>query len=155
MSRIIQVVRVALGLVVLVAGLSKLAPPERRFLFEMAISAYGLLDPEKVVWAAWVVPILEIALGTLLLVGWRAAGVGGVVTAMLLTFLVLQTLAYMHGIQTYCGCFGFGERVSQWTLARDGAALAAALLVSVGAWRGAHMLAVPLDGPPLRTGGRA
>lgn len=135
MRHVIPVLRGLLGLILLVAGLTKLLPPDHRLLFEMAVSAHRMLSPEMVIWAGWGIPLLEIALGVLLLTGVWPRLAGTVSFLLLGLFFGVMMSAFMRGIQAYCGCFGFGEQISQWTLVRDGAFLAVALIVTVAAWR--------------------
>ncbi len=127
-----------LGLVFLVAGLTKLFPPDHRLLFEMAVSAHRMLPPEAVIWAGWLIPLGEIALGLLLVAGWRTRATSGLATCVLGIFVGVMTAAYFRGIQADCGCFGFGEPISRFTLVRDGVLLGLALTITLMAWRQAR-----------------
>lgn len=135
MWRPIPLLRGLLGLIFLIAGVTKLVPPDHRLLFEMAVSAHGLLSPEMVIWAGWGIPLFEIVLGVLLLGGIWPRFAGTASFLLLGLFFGVMMSAYLRGIQAYCGCFGFGEQISQWTLVRDGALVALALIVTVAAWR--------------------
>lgn len=135
MTNTVRALRIFLGLLFLVAGLTKLVPPDHRLLFEMAVSAHGLLPPAAVVWVAWLLPLFEIVLGALLVAGWRPRLTGPVAVVLLSGFLSVMFTAYFTGVQADCGCFGFGEPISRWTLARTGAIWLAAVVVSVYAWR--------------------
>ncbi|HEU4454565.1 MAG TPA: MauE/DoxX family redox-associated membrane protein [Longimicrobium sp.] len=135
MSKPLSVLRIFLGLLFVIAGLTKLLPPDHRYLFEMAVSAHGLLPPAAVVWVAWLLPLFEIVLGAALVAGWRPRLAAPAAAVLLFGFLGLMFTAYFTGVQADCGCFGFGEPIGRWTLARTGALLLVAIVVSVGAWR--------------------
>src|SRR6185437_2969978 len=95
--------RVALGLVFLLAGVSK-ALDMRAFAGE--ISAYQIVPAALVQPMAIALPLLEILLGVYLLVGlmqrWAAAAAG----ALLLIFIAAMAWALARGLALDCGCFG-------------------------------------------------
>lgn len=127
--------RIALGVVFIYAGFTKLYPPEHQFLFEMAVSTYQLLPVWAVIVVARTLPWLEIALGVLLLAGWRLRYVAVFTGALVGVFTAAMAITYARGIEANCGCFGFGERISPFTLARDSVMLLMAVFLSVSAWR--------------------
>jgi len=87
--------------------------------FAAAIAGYKLVPDSLIFPLATYLPWLEIALGALLLVGWkiRYAALGA--AALLLAFSVILTVTYARGIDADCGCFGFGQKISPLTIARD------------------------------------
>lgn len=127
-------VRFALAAVWLVSGGMKLGDPIQA---AVAVDAYQVLPGALVTVVAAVLPMLELALGGLLL-----AGVGtrltAVVSAVLLAGFVAGLLqAWARGLSIDCGCFGGGgpvppgEEQYPLTLLRDLGFLALALWLSV------------------------
>ena len=162
MSRLVHALArplsIGLGALFVLAGITKLVPPDHRYLFEMAVSAYRFLPPTAVVWAGWAIPLLEIALGVLLVLGWRTRWTGLAAVVTLSAFLSLMFTAFFTGIESYCGCFGFGEPIGRWTLTRDTLLFAVALLVTLAAWLPARRAAAAPaagDAVPAEAVGRA
>jgi uncharacterized membrane protein YphA (DoxX/SURF4 family) len=98
-------VRLGLAAVWIAAGASKvsdLAASGR------AVNAYQVMPYEvaKVVGAA--LPLVEIALGLLLLAGVATRLVAGVSAALLLVFIAGIASAWARGLAIDCGCFGGG-----------------------------------------------
>ena len=54
---------------------------------------------------------------------------------LLLAFMVVLVRSFALGMQIDCGCFGSGDPLSAYTLARDGTLLAASLLLTLLAFR--------------------
>ncbi len=95
--------------------------------FTVAISGYKLV-PERFVWpVATYFPWFEIGLGLLLLSGWKLRYSSLVAAGLMVFFIVLLSITLFRGIETNCGCFGFGEQISLKTIARDGSFLIPAL----------------------------
>ncbi|GAB3599702.1 DoxX family membrane protein [Angustibacter peucedani] len=101
--------RLVLGGVLVVAGALKLPDPA---VSVRAVRAYQLL-PEGVVPAVGHgLPLLEIAVGALLLLGFAtrfAAVVGGL---LMVAFIIGIVSAGVRGLTIDCGCFGGGGQVS-------------------------------------------
>jgi uncharacterized membrane protein YphA (DoxX/SURF4 family) len=74
-------------------------------------------------------PWVEIALGVLLLAGWKIRYVALGAAALLVSFTVILTVTYLRGIDADCGCFGFGQKISPLTIARDTLILIPALVL--------------------------
>jgi uncharacterized membrane protein YphA (DoxX/SURF4 family) len=115
--------RVVVGGVWLVAGLLKLPDPAASV---RAVRAYQLLPEAAVTPVGYLLPLLEVALGLLLLVGLltRAAGVASAV--LLLAFVFGIAAAWARGLEIECGCFGGDGGASAgaaekypWEIARD------------------------------------
>jgi uncharacterized membrane protein YphA (DoxX/SURF4 family) len=115
--------RVLVGGVWLVAGLLKLPDPSENV---RAVRAYDLLPESLVPLVGHALPVLEILVGSCLLLGLltRAAGVLSVL--LLAAFVVGIASAWARGLSIECGCFGGGAGPSQnaqaaypWDIARD------------------------------------
>lgn len=127
--------RLGLGGLFIYAGLSKgLYPFESPFLFEVAVSSYQILPVQGVIVVAHVLPWLEVALGLLLLVGWKLRYFATFAALLLLAFIAAMTITYARGIEADCGCFGLGEPISPFTLARDAVVLVMAVFLAACAW---------------------
>lgn len=100
--------RAVLGVVWLVAGGLKLPDPAAA---ERAVRAYQLLPEPVVAPVAFGLPVLEIAIGVLLLLGVfvRAAAVASAV--LLGVFVAAVASAWARGLTIDCGCFGGGGQV--------------------------------------------
>ncbi|MFQ5817480.1 MAG: MauE/DoxX family redox-associated membrane protein [Terriglobia bacterium] len=135
--------RLVLAAIFLYAGFTKgLYPFEEPFLFAIAVSSYQLLPEWAVIFVSRALPWLEIALGLVLLVGWKLRYVAAFTALLLTAFMVAMGITYARGIEADCGCFGFGEPISPLTLARDSLFLGLAFYLAVSAWRA----------PSVRTG---
>jgi uncharacterized membrane protein YphA (DoxX/SURF4 family) len=97
--------------------------------FSAAIAGYKLVPDSLVLPLATYLPWLEIALGALLMVGWKIRYVAAGAAALLLTFTTILTVTYLRGIEADCGCFGFGDRITPRTIARDLAILLPAVFL--------------------------
>jgi hypothetical protein len=53
-----------------------------------------------------------------------------VVAGLLVAFIAFVAQALLRGIDLRCGCFGGDEPASWWTVARDAAMLAAAIVMT-------------------------
>jgi uncharacterized membrane protein YphA (DoxX/SURF4 family) len=99
--------------------------------FAVAITGYKLVPERFVLPVATYLPWVEIVLGLVLLSGWKIRYVSVGAAGLLLFFIVILTITYLRGIQADCGCFGFGERISPKTMARDSLFLIPALYLAV------------------------
>lgn len=120
--------RVLLGAVLLAAGLSKIFDLDFTI---RSVRAYQAL-PEAIVPAfALALPLVELALGAMLLLGVRVRQMAATATVLMLVYTLALAQAWARGLRIDCGCFGAGS----WSgypqeIARDlGLALAAAFLV--------------------------
>lgn len=104
--------RLGLAGVWLVAGGLKVTEPQQAL---AAVAAYEILPPALVPIVGFGLPLLEIALGLLLLVGLlsRAAAVLSIV--LLLVFMAGVASAWARGLSIDCGCFGGGGDVAPGT----------------------------------------
>lgn len=146
---IIWIGRLILGGIFVYAGFSKLLMPNTnlwpmfvlKFSISMNIStfaqqveSYKLISPEASQWVAHTLPFVEIALGALLLIGWRLRIWATAITAIMVGFLTIVTRAYLLHMDINCGCFGTPEKLTGMTIVRDGALVALALLMTVFAF---------------------
>lgn len=101
--------RLGLAVVWLVSGALKLVAPGDTHL---AVAAYDVLPAGAVGPVATAVPLVELALGAVLLLGLatRAAAVGSAVLAVV--FVVGVAQAWARGLSIDCGCFGGGGQVA-------------------------------------------
>ncbi len=138
------VARLGLAAVFLVAGALKVVDPAQT---RIAVRAYEMLPPGLVGPVATALPLVELALGTLLVAGaftrWTALA-----SAVLLVVLMTGVVqAWARGLSIDCGCFGGGGAVAKGStrypqeLARDFGALLLTLWLVVRPWT-----ALSLDG---------
>ena len=126
------IARLFLGALFLYAGYAKLQEP---FLFEMAVDSYQLLAPWAVLAVAHSLPWLEVALGLVLIAGWKLTYFSGFATLLIGFFLALMAISFARGVEAQCGCFGGGEPVSPWTLTRDSMMFLVAVYLTVYSWK--------------------
>ena len=127
-------VRLLLGAVWVVAGLLKLPDPAAA---ERAVRAYQLAPEGLVPALAFGLPVVEIAVGLLLLAGVfvRPAAVASAV--LLAGFTAAVASAWARGLTIDCGCFGGGGQVDADQTAylseivRDVALLAGSVLLAL------------------------
>ncbi len=148
MSRVVALVRLALGAVFLWAAATKLPDMVS---FAESVANYRLLPPALVAPAAAAVIGVELAVGALLVAGLRARAASVAAAALLAVFTVGLAQALLRGIDLRCGCFGGSEKATWTTVGRDVALLAAAaVVVARGPGRflgdGRPSSAVPADG---------
>lgn len=124
--------RLALAAIFIAAGYLKLREPWLQFavsINSLKIVPDNLLEP-----IARTLPWGELVLGLAILSGvwlrWSAA----VASLLLGVFFSVLVRSFALGLQVDCGCFGSGEPLGPKTLARDGAMLALALAVTIGAF---------------------
>ena len=131
--RSIVVLRLLLGGVFLYAAWTKLrASP---LIFAMSVDSYQLLPEWGVLAVAYSLPWLELLIGVLLLAGLWLRYVAASASAILVMFFALMLRSYVQGQGIDCGCFGVGEAISPKTLLRDGSLLAAAVLLTIAAFK--------------------
>jgi uncharacterized membrane protein YphA (DoxX/SURF4 family) len=111
--------RVALGLVFIIASVDKIQNPDD---FATAIANYRLLPYEFINGAAIVLPWLEFITGSLLLLGiWTKAN-ALLTSSMLLVFIFAVSQALWRELDISCGCFNTdpaAHKMTRWTLYWD------------------------------------
>ena len=102
--------RVALAAVLLAAGGLKITDPGAAV---RAVQAYELLP---VLWLDQVVgiglPVLEVVLGLLLLLGAFTRLAAGATGALMVVFVLAVSSAWARGLSIDCGCFGGGGSIA-------------------------------------------
>jgi uncharacterized membrane protein YphA (DoxX/SURF4 family) len=137
--------RLVLAAIFLVAAYAKLKPQAvvpwssasiktSLSLFAMQVDSYQLLPPQLVSPVAHLLPPFELFLGLWLLSGVFLPYSALVTTLLIGAFFATQVRTYRAGLEINCGCFGPGERLGPKTLLHDGAFLALALAVTIGAF---------------------
>ncbi len=127
-------VRLVLGGVWVVAGALKLPDPAAA---ERAVRAYELVPEGVVPLLAFGLPVLEVALGVLLLAGAFVRPAAVASALLLAVFTAAVASAWARGLTIDCGCFGDGGEVDADQTAyltevlRDVALLAGSLLLGV------------------------
>jgi putative oxidoreductase len=120
--------RLALAVVFIYSGYIKI---QATLQFAVAITGYRLIPDRFIFPIATYFPWVEIALGLLILIGWKIRWSSLAASALMLFFIVLLSVTLARGIETNCGCFGFGDRITWKTIARDGSLLIPALFLVV------------------------
>ena len=102
------VARLALGGVMLVAGLLKVARPE---VSARAVQAYQLLPFDLATYVGYGLPVLEVVLGALLVLGLFTRTSAAVSGVLLVAFIIGIASAWARGLNIDCGCFGEGGTI--------------------------------------------
>lgn len=102
-------VRLGLAGIWLVSGALKIADSIRT---AVAVDAYDVLPTTAVPVVAAVLPVFELALGALLLVGVGTRAAAVVSALLLVVFLAGLGQAWARGLSIDCGCFGGGGPVA-------------------------------------------
>ena len=124
--------RLVVGGTWLVAGAIKLPDPAQSV---AAVRAYQLLPSAVVPTVGQLLPVVEVLVGLMLVLGLLARVAGGVSVVLFAAFIVGIASVWARGINIDCGCFGGGgadpDAASQypWEIARDVALLAASVVV--------------------------
>lgn len=102
-------VRLGLAGVWLVSGAIKVSDLNQAY---VAVQAYELLPSGLVSPVAAAVPFLELALGSLLVVGFGTRLTAVVSAVVLVAFVGAVAQAWARGLSIDCGCFGGGGQVA-------------------------------------------
>jgi putative oxidoreductase len=121
-------VRMALGLVFIYAGILKILDPVA---FAGSVAAYKVLPYGFNYLVAAVLPWVEMLCGLLLVVGYRVKAAACIVVVMNLVFIAALTSTIIRGLDIDCGCFKQGgEKTPAWmAIIRDVVFLAAAVFL--------------------------
>jgi uncharacterized membrane protein YphA (DoxX/SURF4 family) len=146
---VIWIGRLLLGGIFIYAGYSKLFLPNFMWSpffalkfslstnlsnFAFQVESYKLLSPAGVSFVAHTLPFTEIVLGLLLLIGWQLRVWATLITLLILGFLGVVTRAYLLHMDINCGCFSTPEPLTGWTVVRDSALAALAVVMTVFAY---------------------
>lgn len=140
--------RLGLGGVLIFAGALKIADPQQAAL---AVQAYQILPTQLAEMVGYGLPLVEVGLGVLLILG-LGTRLAAVASGALMTAFVVGVLsAWARGLSIDCGCFGGGGAVPEgeanyWpVLLRDG------FFVLMAGW----LVAFPASFVALDRSGRA
>jgi uncharacterized membrane protein YphA (DoxX/SURF4 family) len=103
------VLRVVLGLVMVAAGVLKISNPDEAV---RAVQAYQILPSSIDQFVGYALPLLEIVLGILLLIGLGTRVAAVLAGVFMVVFIVAVSSAWIRGLSIDCGCFGGGGTVS-------------------------------------------
>ena len=131
------VIRIVLGVILLVAGLSKVGDLNG---FAEIINNYHLIPYQLTNIFAIVIPWLEIAVGISLITGFFLRGGTFIGLILFFVFFFAVSWAYARGIDTECGCFGalLNQKVNLIKLIESTGYLIGAVLIFVFYWRRDH-----------------
>jgi uncharacterized membrane protein YphA (DoxX/SURF4 family) len=150
---VIWIGRLVLGGIFIYAGYSKIFPPNHNlwpfFILKFSISlnlanfatqvaAFKMLPPWGVDLVAHTLPFTEIALGLLLLIGWRLRIWAPVLTLIMIGFFVAVLRAFLLHMDINCGCFATPQPVNLQKVLEDAALSGLALLMTVFAYKEAR-----------------
>ncbi|HME11997.1 MAG TPA: MauE/DoxX family redox-associated membrane protein [Candidatus Acidoferrum sp.] len=142
---VIWIGRLVLGGIFIYAGYSKLFLPNFMWSpffalkfslqsnlsnFAFQVESYKLLSSSAVSFVAHTLPFAEIVLGLLLLIGWQLRVWATLITLLILGFLAAVTRAYLLHMEINCGCFATPEPLTGWTVVRDSALAALAVVMT-------------------------
>lgn len=105
---LVGALRIALGLVLLIAGILK--AHDGAAATAASIAGYRVLPPALNATFGVLLPYLEIVLGGYLASGFYARGAAFVAAAQFLVFAAAVASLVVRGIPADCGCFGSGVR---------------------------------------------
>lgn len=103
------IARLVLGAIFLVAGALKVTTPEA---LATATQAYQVLPHDLAAYVGYALPIVEIILGVLLIVGLFTRASAVITSLLLVAFIIGIAQAWARGLTIDCGCFGGGGTVS-------------------------------------------
>jgi uncharacterized membrane protein YphA (DoxX/SURF4 family) len=111
-DRVLDVVgllaRLVLGGVLLYAGLTKVLTPVAS---ARAVQAYQIFPFEIAQYIGYALPIIEIILGTLIVVGLFTRVTAVLGTILMVVFIAGIISAWARGLTIDCGCFGGGGEI--------------------------------------------
>ena len=102
------VARVALGAVMVTAGALKISDPDQAV---RAVQAYQILPQGMTHVVGYGLPMLEIVLGLLLILGLGTRVVAVLAGLFMIMFIAAVSSAWARGLSIDCGCFGGGGAV--------------------------------------------
>ena len=124
--------RLILGGVWLYAGAIKLPEPARSV---DAVRAYEVLPADLVAPVGQLLPVVEVVIGAMLVLGLLTRGAATISAVLLAVFIAGIISVWVRGIEIDCGCFGGGgydpDATSKypWEIARDAGLLAGSLFL--------------------------
>jgi uncharacterized membrane protein YphA (DoxX/SURF4 family) len=130
MNWVILALRIAIGAIFVVAGVSKLGHAD---VFAAQIAGFRLLPQVVIAPMATVLPFLEILLGGYLILGLFTRTAAWIAVAFFAAFDAAIASAVVRGMTVSCGCFGPNDTtVTTWAeVARDFVFVVLAVIVAV------------------------
>jgi uncharacterized membrane protein YphA (DoxX/SURF4 family) len=130
MNWVILALRIAIGAIFVVAGVSKLGHAD---VFAAQIAGFRLLPQIVIAPMATVLPFLEILLGGYLILGLFTRTAAWIAVAFFAAFDAAIASAVVRGMTVSCGCFGPNDTtVTTWAeVARDFVFVVLAVIVAV------------------------
>jgi uncharacterized membrane protein YphA (DoxX/SURF4 family) len=130
MNWVILALRVAIGAIFIVAGVSKLGHAD---VFAAQIAGFRLLPEVVIAPMATVLPFLEILLGGYLILGLFTRTAAWIAVAFFAAFDAAIASAVVRGMTVSCGCFGPNDTtVTTWAeVGRDFVFVVLAVIVAV------------------------
>jgi uncharacterized membrane protein YphA (DoxX/SURF4 family) len=104
------VARLVLGVVLISAGGLKIGNPSDSV---VAVKAYQLLPDSIAVLVGYALPIVEIVVGVLLVVGLLTRVAAVIAGVLMFAFVFGIAWAWAKGLRIDCGCFGGGGRLGE------------------------------------------
>jgi uncharacterized membrane protein YphA (DoxX/SURF4 family) len=104
------VVRWGLGCVLVVAASLKIADPQQAAL---AVQAYQLLPVTVAEYVGYGLPLIELGVGVMLLLGFGTRIAALIAGALMTAFVFGVASAWARGLSIDCGCFGGGGEVAE------------------------------------------
>lgn len=153
--------RLLLGGIFIYAGYSKAFLPNTHFWpyfflkfsvalnlsnFAAQVAAFKLLPAWGVQFVGHTLPFTEMALGLLVLIGWRLKIWASLLTLLMLGFFFVVTRAYLLHMNINCGCFATPEPINLKKVLEDAALSAVAIVMTAFAFveaRQPHPWAAP------------
>jgi uncharacterized membrane protein YphA (DoxX/SURF4 family) len=120
--------RLVLAGIFLYTGYIKIESPLQ---FAAVLSGYQLFPEALILPLSQYFPWVEIALGVLLLAGWKIRYIAVAASGLLAAFITVLAVTYFRGIDANCGCFSFEDRIRPLTLVRDALILLPAVYLVV------------------------
>jgi uncharacterized membrane protein YphA (DoxX/SURF4 family) len=105
------VVRVVLATILGTAGYAKFSEAEG--LQKVAVSSYRILPQSMVAPVAFGLPVLEMALAAMILLGFATRAMAICVGLLFVVFIAGIISVWVRGLSIDCGCFGGGGSVSK------------------------------------------
>jgi uncharacterized membrane protein YphA (DoxX/SURF4 family) len=126
------VVRLVVGGVWIAAGAVKIPDPGSSV---EAVRAYQALPPDLVAPVGQLLPVVEVVVGLMLVLGLLTRGAGAVSAVLQVVFIIGIISVWVRGMDIDCGCFGGGgydpeaTDAYKWEVLRDSALLAGSLFL--------------------------